>query len=75
MWLVGVVARRYVYFLIILLFATPLVLAFFAGAKSLLFCSLKKNIFVLFYVFVQYSKHCSKTFEIVQIRDHRDMAI
>ena len=31
MWLVGVVVRRYIDFLIILLFATPLVLAIFCS--------------------------------------------
>ena len=56
----GVVVRRYIDFLIILLIPTPLVLVLFAAA-SLLLCSIFKCFFVLVYViFVQYSERCSK---------------
>ena len=56
-----VVVRRYIDFLLILLFPTPLVLALFLTAASLLLCSFLKCFFVLVYVvFVQYSKRCSK---------------
>ena len=55
----------YIDFLIILLNPTPLVLALFLTAASLLICSFFKCIFVLVYViFVQYSKHCSKNMAI-----------
>ena len=44
-----------------LLFPSPLVLALFLVAASLLLCSFLKCFFVLVYViFVHYSKHCSK---------------
>ena len=40
MWLVGVVIRRYIDILIIIInFPTPLVLGLFLAAASLLFCS------------------------------------
>ena len=66
----GVVVRRYIDFLIILLIPTPLGLAFFA-AVSLLLCSLFKCFFVLVYViFVQYNKRCSKN-----IRDNSKIKI
>ena len=45
-WLLGVVLRRYIDFLILLI-PTPLVSVLFAAA-SLLFCSFKKKKFVLF---------------------------
>ena len=44
-WLLGVVLRRYIDFLILLI-PTPLVSVLFAAA-SLLFCSFKKMFFVL----------------------------
>ena len=47
-WLLGVVLRRYIDFLILLI-PTPLYLYFFAAA-SLLFCSFKKKNFFLFYI-------------------------
>ena len=58
----GVVVRRYIDILIIIInFSTPLVLALFLAAVSLLHCSFFKCFFVLVYViFVQYSKRCSK---------------
>ena len=47
--------------IIIITFPTPLVLALFLAAASLPFCSFLKCFFVLVYViFVQYSKRCSK---------------
>ena len=45
-WLLGVVLRRYIDF-IILLIPTPLVSVLFFAAASLLFCSFKKMFFVL----------------------------
>ena len=45
-WLLGVVLRRYIDFLILLI-PTPLVSTFFAAA-SLLFCSFLKMFFVLY---------------------------
>ena len=54
----GVVVRRYIDFLILLI-PTPLVLALFAAA-SLLHCSFLKTFSFLFVTFVQYSKRCSK---------------
>ena len=61
MWLVGVVVRRYIDILIII-FPTPLVLALFLAAASLLLCSFFKCFFGLVYViFLQYiSKRYSK---------------
>ena len=50
MWLVGVVVRRYIDFLILLIH-TPLVFVLFAAAASLLFSF--KNVFSIYY------KHCS----------------
>ena len=47
--LVGVVVRRYIHFLIILLIPTPLVLALFFAAASLLLCSFLK--FCSLYIF------------------------
>ena len=46
-WLLGVVVRRYIDFLILLL----LYLYFFAAA-SLLFCSFKKNVFRSFIIII-----------------------
>ena len=55
----------------LLLFSTPLVLALFLAAPSLLLCSFLKCFFVLVYViFVQYSKRCSKN-----IRDRSNIEI
>ena len=65
-------AIRYVDILIIIItfFPTPLVIAFLA-ASSLLLCSFLKCFFVLVYViFVQYSKRCSKN-----IRDRSKIEI
>ena len=45
-WLLGVVLRRYIDFLILLI-PTPLVSVLFSAA-SLLFCSFKKNFFSFF---------------------------
>ena len=56
------VVRRYIDILIIIItFAyTPVVLALFLAAASLLLCSFKKCFFVLVYVnFVRYNKRCS----------------
>ena len=48
MWLVGVVIRRYIDILIIIInFPTPLVLGFFLAAASLLLCSFL-NVFSVF---------------------------
>ena len=53
----GVVVRRYIDFLIILLIPTPLVLPLFAATS----CSFFKCCLILVYViFVRYSKRCSK---------------
>ena len=61
---------RYPY-IIITFFPTPLVLALFLAAASLLLCSFLKCFFVLVYViFVEYSKHCSKN-----IRDRSKIEI
>ena len=61
MWLGGVGVRRYVDFLIILLIPSPLVLAIFAAASLYTSLFIFKCFFVLVYIiFVQYSKHCSK---------------
>ena len=58
MWLVGVVSRRWVWLVvrryidiltIIINFPTPLVLALFLAAASLLLCSFLKCFFVLVY--------------------------
>ena len=48
-WLLGVVLRRYIDFLILLI-PTPLVSVLFAAA-SLLFCSFFKMFFVLVYIY------------------------
>ena len=45
-WLLGVVLRRYIDFLILLI-PTPLVSVLFFATASLLFCSFKKMFFVL----------------------------
>ena len=59
MWLVGVVVRRYIDILIILLIPTPVVLAFFGSSiPTSLF--IFKMFFVLAVIFVQYSKCCPK---------------
>ena len=52
-WLVGVVVRRYIDFLVLLI-PTPLYLFFFAAA-SLLFVHLKKMFFVLYIYKVVYT--------------------
>ena len=44
----GVVVRRYIGVLIILLIPTPIVLALFLKAASLLLCSFKNIFFVLY---------------------------
>ena len=53
-WLLGVVLRRYIDFLILLI-PTPLVSVLFAAA-SLLFCSFKKNVFHIYAL--QLVGHC-----------------
>ena len=70
MWLVGVVVRRY----IDIIFPTPLVLALFWAAASLLLCSSLKCFFGLVSVIVlQYIANVThRTFEIVQ--KNRDLA-
>ena len=45
-WLLGVVLRRYIYFLILLI-PTPLVSVLFCSSTSLLFCSFLKMFFIL----------------------------
>ena len=51
-WLVGVVVRRYIDILIIIInFPTPLVLALFLAAASLLLCSFLNVFSVLFLLF------------------------
>ena len=59
-WLVGIVVRKCIDFLIILLFPTPLVLAFFLQQHPYFFV----NFFVLVYViFVHYSKCFTKNIQ------------
>ena len=67
MWLVGVVVRRYIDILIIII-NTPLVLGLFLAAASLLLCSFFKCFFGLVSViFLQYIANVThRTFEIVQ---------
>ena len=75
MWLVGVVVRRYIDILIIIInFPTPLVLDLFLAAASLLLCSFLKCFFGLVSViFLQYIANVAhRTFEIVQ--NNRDPA-
>ena len=48
-WLVGVVVRRYIHFLILLI-PTPLVSALFCSSIPT-FCSLKKMFFILVYIY------------------------
>ena len=71
------VVSRYIDFLIILLILIPLVLVLFCS--SIPTSSSFKCCFVLVYfIFVQYSKRCSRTFEIVQksrSREHGDISI
>ena len=45
-WLLGVVVRRYIDFLVLLI-PTPLVSVLFCSSSTPTFCSLKKMIFVL----------------------------
>ena len=69
MWLVGVVIRRYIDILIIMIiFPTALVLGLFLAAASLLLCSFLKCFFGLVSViFLQYIANVThRTFEIVQ---------
>ena len=69
MWLVGVVIRRYIDILIIIInFPTPLVLGLFLAAASLLLCSFLKCFFGLVSViFLQYIPNVThRTFEIFQ---------
>ena len=70
--LVGVVIRRYIDILIIIItFPYSTCISSFLAAASLLLCSFLKCFFVLVYViFVQYSKHCSKN-----IRDRSKIEI
>ena len=71
MWLVGVVVRRYIDILIIIInfpyIYTPLVLGLFLAAASLLLCSFLKCFFGLVSViFLQYIANVThRTFEIV----------
>ena len=68
MWLVGVVVRRYIDILIIIInFPTPLVLGLFLAAASLLLCSFLKCFFGLVSViFLQYIANVThRIFEIV----------
>ena len=68
-WLVGVVVRRYIDILtIIIIFPTPLVLGLFLAAASLLLCSFLKCFFGLVSViFLQYIANVThRIFEIVQ---------
>ena len=72
MWLVGVVVRRYIDILIIIInfyyIYTPLVLGLFLTAASLLLCSFLKCFFGLVSViFLQYIANVThRTFEIVK---------
>ena len=67
----GVIGRRYIDFLIILLIPTPLVLALFRSSISTSWFIFKKFFRSCFYViFVQYSKCCSKN-----IRDRSKIEI
>ena len=77
MWLVGVVVRRYIYRYPhnnYLIFPTPLVLALFLAAASLLLCSFLKCFLGLVSVmFLQYIANVThRTFEIV--KKNRDPA-
>ena len=57
----GVVVRRYIDFLIILLIPTPFVLALFCSIiPTSLF--ILKMFLVWVFIFVQYSKRCSKNY-------------
>ena len=64
----GVVVRRYIDILTIIIFPTPLVLALFLAAASLLLCSFLKCFFGLVsIIFLQYIANVThRTFEIVQ---------
>ena len=68
----GGVVRRYIDILIIIItFSYSTYISSFGAAASLLLCSFFKCFFVLVYViFVQYSKRCSKN-----IRDHSKFEI
>ena len=76
MWLVGVVIRRYIDILIIIInFPTPLVLGLFLAAASLLLCSFLKCFFfgLVSVIFLQYIANVThRTFEIFQT--NRDSA-
>ena len=65
----GVIVRRYIGFLIILLIPTPLVLALFYSCIPTLFI-LKMFFYFVYVTFVQYSKRCSKN-----IGDHSKIEI
>ena len=72
------VVRRYIDFVIILLVPTPLALALFCSSiPTSLF--IFKNVFsyiLVYVIFVQYSKRCSKNIrDCLKNRDHVDMAI
>ena len=73
------VVSRYIHFLIILLIPIPLVLALFCSSIPTSLSFFIKCCFVLVdVIFVQYSKRCSRTFEIVQksrSREHGDISI
>ena len=74
----GGVVRKYIDFLIILLVPTPLALALFCSSiPTSLF--IFKNVFsyiLVYVIFVQYSKPCSKNIrDCLKNRDHVDMAI
>ena len=71
MWLVGVVVRRYIDILIIIItfpYSTCIILGLFLAAASLLLCSFLKCFFGLVSViFLQYIANVThRTFEIVQ---------
>ena len=70
MWLVGVVVRRYIDILIIIInfLYTPLVLGLFLAAASLLLCSFFKCFFgIVSVIFLQYIANVThRTFVIVQ---------
>ena len=66
----GVVVRRYIDFHIILLIPTPLVLALFCSSISTSLFIFKCFFILVYVIFVQYSKGCSK-----KIRNHSKIEI
>ena len=74
----GVVVRRYINILIILLILTPLVLALYCSSIPTSLFIFKCFIVLVYVIFVQYSKRAQRTFEIIQksrLREHGDIII